>query len=105
MVERAPLPAIRNRIGVRENFVRAQALQVLALAEEDAHVRAEEFVGRTRQKIAIERGHVDQPVRAVVHGVDVGESSRGVGEADDFLDWIDGANGIRGVSGCDQLCL
>src|SRR5580658_1392106 len=45
VVERAPLPAIWNRVRVGANFVRAQALEVLALAEEHAHVWAEEFVG------------------------------------------------------------
>ena len=94
VVERAPLPAIRNRVCVRTNLVRTQALEVLALAEEHAHVRAKEFVGRARQEIAIERGDVDQAVRAVVDGVDVGEGSGGVGEADDFFHGIDGAYGV-----------
>ena len=78
---------------------------MLALAEEHAHVRAEKFVSRARQKIAIERGNVDQAVRAVVHGVDVGERAGGVGEPHDFLHGIDGADGIGGVSDGDQLRL
>ena len=44
-------------------------------------MRAEEFVGGAHQKIAIERGHVDESVRAVVDGVNVGEGSGLVGEA------------------------
>ena len=38
-------------------------------------------------------------------GVDVGEGSGVVGEADDFLYGIDGADGVGGVSGGDQLRL
>ena len=78
---------------------------MLALAEEHAHVRAEKFVSRAHQKIAIERGHVDQAVRAVVNGVDVGERSGGVSEADDFFDRIDRADGVGSVSDGDQLRL
>ena len=94
-----------NRVRVGTNFVGTQALEVLALAEEHAHVRAEEFVSRAHQEIAIERGHVDQAVRAVVDGVDVGEGAGGVGEADDFFYRIDGADGVGGVSGGDELRL
>ncbi len=73
VVERAPLPAVRDGVGERANFVGAQALQVLALAEKDSHVRAEEFVGGADQEVAVERGDIDQAVGAVVDGVDVGE--------------------------------
>src|SRR5579863_4304093 len=103
VIQRAPLPAIGNGVGVRTNFVGTQALEVLALAEEHAHVRPEKFVSRAHQKIAIERGHVDEAVRGIVDGVDVGEGSGGVGEADDFFYGIDGADGVGGVSGGDQL--
>src|SRR5277367_476690 len=41
VVERAPLPAIGDGVGVGANFVRLQALEVFALAEEHAHVWAE----------------------------------------------------------------
>ena len=90
---------------IRANFVRPQALQVLALAEEHAHVRAEKFVGGADQKIAIERGDVDQAVRAVVDGVDVGERSGGVREADDFFYRIDGADRVGGVADGDEFRL
>src|SRR5580658_1040349 len=46
VIERAPLPAIRDGVGERTHFVGAQALQVLAFAEKHSHVRAEEFVSR-----------------------------------------------------------
>ena len=85
VVERAPLPAVGDRVCVRANFVGTKALEVLALAEEHAHVRAEEFVGGAGEEIAVERGDVDEAVRAVVDGVDVGEGSGRVGEADDFF--------------------
>ena len=94
VVEGAPLPAVGDGIGEGTNFVGMQALQVFALAIKHAHVRAEEFVGGADEEIAIEVFHVDEAVWAVVDGVDVGESSGGVGEADDFFDWIDGADGV-----------
>ena len=50
-----------------------QPRQMLALAEEHAHVRSEEFISGTDQEVAVERGHVDQAVRPIVHGVDIGE--------------------------------
>ena len=104
VVERAPLPAVGDGIGERTNFVGMQALQVFALAEEHAHVRTEKFVSGADEEIAIEIGDIDEAVRAVVDGVDVGESSGGVGEANDFFDWIDGADCIRGVADGDELC-
>jgi hypothetical protein len=48
----------------------------------------------SRPEIAVERGHVDESVRAVVHGVDVGKCAGGVRETDDFFHWIDGADCI-----------
>ncbi len=103
MLHRAPLPAIGNRIGVGTNLVGTDSLEVLALAEEHAHVRSEEFVRRACQKIAVERGHVDEAVRAVVDGVDVGERSGGVGQLHDDLDRINCADGVRGIANGDQL--
>ena len=79
---------------VRGRTSRTQASKMLALAEQDAHVRAEKFVGRTDEEIAIEGGDVDQAMRAVVDGVNVGEGSGGMGEADDLFDGIDGADSV-----------
>ena len=101
MIQRAPLPAVGNRVGVGADFVRTKALEVLALAEEHAHVRAEEFVSRARQEIAIERSDVDQAVRAVVNGVDVGEGSGLMGELYNLFHGIDGADRIRSVADGD----
>ena len=103
VVERAPLPAVGDGVGEGTDFVGTQALQVLALAEEHSHVRAEEFVGGADEKIAIERGDIDEAVRAVVDGIDVSERAGGVGEADDFLDGIDGADRVRCVADRNQL--
>ena len=103
VVERAPLPAVWNGVSERTNLVGTQALQVFALAEENSDVGAEEFVGGADEKVAVERGDIDQAVRAVVHGIDVGERSGGVGEADDLFDGIDGADRVRGVADRDQF--
>ena len=76
---------------------------MLALAEENSHVRSEEFVSGADEKVAIERGHVDQAVRAVVYGVDVGERSGGVRQADDLFDGIDRADRVRSVADRDEF--
>src|ERR1700727_2533056 len=94
VVKRAPLPAVGNGVSERADFVRMEAAKMLALAEKNPHVRAEKFVGRTDQEIAVEGGDVDQAMRAIVDGVDVGEGSGGVGEADDLFDGIDGADSV-----------
>src|SRR5208282_6912273 len=75
-----------------------QTCEMLALAEENAQVRAEEFVGGADEEITIERGDVDQAVRTVVDGIDIGEDAGGVREADDFFYRIDGADGVGGVA-------
>ncbi len=64
--------------------------------------QSEEFVGRARQKIAVERGNVDQAVRAVVDGVNVGERSGGVGQLHYNSDRINRADGIRSVTNGDK---
>ena len=103
VVERAPLPAVGHGVGERTHFVRTQPRQMIALAEENAHMRSEEFVGGADEEVAIERGHVDEAVRAIVHGVDVGKRTGGVSQADDRLHRIDRAHGIRCVADGDKL--
>ena len=98
VIQRAPLPAIGNGIGVGAHLVRLQALQVLALAVENSHVRTEKLVGGAGQEIAIESADVDRPVRGVVDRVDVGKRALLVRQANDFLDVIDGADRVGGVA-------
>src|ERR1700722_764564 len=105
VVERAPLPAVRNGIGVGPYFVRPQPLKMLALAEEHTHVRPEKLISRADQEIAIEVGYIDQAVGRVMNGVNVSERSSSVCESDNFLHRIDCANGIRGISDGNELCL
>src|SRR6202790_5732500 len=103
VVQSAPLPAVGNCVGEWTDFVGAQAGEMPALAEEHSHVRAEELVSGADKKIAIERGDVDEAVRAVVDGINVDERANGVGEAGDFFDRMDGADGIRRVADRDQF--
>src|SRR5216683_2418355 len=91
VVERAPLPAVGNGVSKRANFVRTQAGEMLALAEEDSHVRAKEFVGGADEKIAVE-----------VDGVDVGERSIRVRQTNDFFYRIDGADRVGGIADGDE---
>src|SRR6202048_3515379 len=65
---RAGFPAIGKRIGGRAHFVGPELQQPLALSIQRAHVRAEEFVGRADEEIAIERTDVDGSVRRVMNG-------------------------------------
>src|SRR6266498_188726 len=71
VIQRAPLPTVWNRVRIGPDLVGAQALQVLTLAVEHSHVWTEEFVSGAGQKVAVERGDIDQAMRAVVNGIDV----------------------------------
>ncbi len=71
VIERPPLPAVGDGVGERADFVGMQASKVFTLAEQDAHVRTEEFVGGADQEVAVEGGDVDEAVRAVVDGINV----------------------------------
>src|SRR6266498_480928 len=44
VTERAPLPALRNGVGVGADFVGLEPRKVLTLAVQNAHVRTKEFV-------------------------------------------------------------
>jgi hypothetical protein len=83
-----------NVVGVGPNLIGTQALQVLALAVENAHVRTEKLVGRADQKIAVERAHVNRTVRSVVDGIDVTQGSGLPRQAHHFGDVVDRAHGI-----------
>src|ERR1700677_2724329 len=94
VIQRTPLPAVRNSVSKGANLVGTQALQMLTLAEENTHMRPEEFVSGTDEEIAIEVGDVNETVGAIVNGVDVNQRTYGVSEADDFFDRINRANGV-----------
>ncbi len=79
-----------------------QPLQVLALAVENAHVRAEEFVSRAGQEIAVECTYVNRAVRSVVDGIDVTQRSGLPRQAHHFGDVVDGAHRIRRIADRDQ---
>src|SRR6478672_519948 len=98
MIQRTPLPAAGNGIGVGADFVWAQALQVFAFAIENTHVRSKKLVGGAGQEIAIQSTDVNGPVRCVVDRVDVGEGSFLMSQLDDFSYIVDGAHGVGGVT-------
>ena len=71
-----------------------QTFQMLALAIEHTHVRAEEFVSRAHQEIAIQRSDINRPVRCIVDSINVCQGATVVGKLHDFFDWIDRAHGV-----------
>ena len=94
MVQRAPFPAIRNRVRIGTHLVGPKALQMLALSEQHSHVRTKELVSRARQEIAVQRRYVDQSVRSIVDSIDVGKRAGFVREMDNFLHRINCANRV-----------
>src|SRR5260370_2771818 len=101
---RAGFPSVGERIVGRAYFVWLELQQALTLAVERAHVRAEEFVGRADEEIAIERADIDWPVRRVVDGVDEHQRARFVGEFGDLLDRIYGAVGVGSFADGNKFC-
>ena len=75
---------------------------MLALAVDAARVRAEEFVRRAREEIAVESADVNRSVRRVVNRVDERERAGVVSHAHDFFHGIDCAHGIRRVAHGDE---
>src|SRR5260370_11465932 len=100
---RAGFPSVGERIVGRAYFVWLELQQALALAVERAHVRAEEFVGRADQEIAIERADIDWPVGRVVDGIDEPQRAGFVSQYRDFRDGADGANGVGSVADGDKV--
>ncbi len=98
MIQRAPLPAIGHGVGVGAHLVGLQALQVLALTVENAHVRSEKLVARAHQKIAIQSANINRTVGRIVDRVDVRQRAFLVRQSDNFLHVIDGAHCIRGIT-------
>src|ERR1700723_3275296 len=75
---RSRFPTIRQRIRRGPHLIRLEPQQMLALAVQRSHMRAEEFIRRTREKIAIERANVNQSVRRVVNRIDEHQRAGGV---------------------------
>src|SRR3954451_7108712 len=105
MIERPHLPAIRDLVHQRPNFIRLKPLQVLALSVQHARVWAKELVGGASEEVAVDSSHIDQPVRTVVDRVDECQSSNLVRETNYFLHIIDCADCIGGIAHGDQLGL
>src|SRR5215469_364310 len=94
VVERAPFPAVGNRVRVGTNFVRTKFVQLFALPKENAHVRAEELVRRAGEKVAVQHRYVNQAMRAIVDGIDVREGSGSVSKSGDHADRVDGTDSV-----------
>ena len=104
MLQRAVLEAAADRlVGGRAHLVRAQALEQLPLAEEHAHVRAEELVRGAEEHVDVPAGDVDRAVRPVVDRVRPGESACSVRQLDDSGDVRCRPDRVRGDRERDDL--
>src|SRR6267143_2137879 len=80
----------------RREAKRRQPIDRLAPAPREPHVRREDLVARAHQIVAVERLHVDRPMRRVVHGVEEDLGAHGV-RAPRHIGHIDeAAGGVRG---------
>src|ERR1035438_6068371 len=70
VVLRTGLPAIRQLLAAHAQFVGAQALQLFALAIQDALVGPEKLVAGAGQEVGVDGLYVDETVRRVVHRID-----------------------------------
>ena len=58
-------------------------------------MRAVELIRRAEQKVGVERLHINRVVRRGADRVEHGECTGLMGEANDLLGWVDGADGVR----------
>src|SRR3984957_8109813 len=103
VVQRAPLPVKRDRVGIGRDFVGLQAAEMLIFAVQHAHVRTEEFVSGAHQEVAIERAHVNGTVWRVVHRIDIDHGSYRMRQANNLFHVVDGSDRVRGVANRDDL--
>ena len=71
-----PFPSAPASDSSRAALCRDESAPDVALSVKRAHVRAEKLVRRADQEIAIERLHIDQSVRRVMHRVDEHQRAR-----------------------------
>ncbi len=94
MVLRSRFPTVWQLLSAGAEFVGTKPLQLLTLAEENAEVWAEELVAGTRQEVAIESANINRPMRRVMYGVDERHGTRFMRQPHNFLNIVDGANGV-----------
>ena len=75
---------------------------MLPLSPQNPDVRAEEFISRAGQEIAVPILHVDEPVRRVMHGIEINQRPRFVGQVRDAANLIDGADDVGSTGNGDQ---
>ena len=102
MVLRAGLPAIGQLFRAGAQLVGPQALQLLALAVENSQMRPEELVAGAGQEVAIQRPHIDRPMRRIMHGVDERHRSRSMRQPAHFVHIVDRADSIGGLADRNQ---
>ena len=92
---RAGLELVGHHIGNEVLAERRQAVDRLAAAPGEAHVRREDLVAGAHQVVAVERLHVDRAVRRVVHGVQEDLSAGRVRAPRHVRDVDEGAGRVR----------
>ena len=105
MILRARLPLVRRPVSGRTHPVCLQPLQLFPLTVELPAVRAEKLVRRTRQEIASQGLHVDQPVRRILDRVHKRKRPRLPGPAHDRAHVVDGSCRVAGIPHRHQLRL
>ena len=103
MIQRAPLPALRNRIRIGAQLVRLKARQVFALSIKHTHMRTEKFVSGAGQKIAIQLSNVNRPVWRVMDCIDIRHRAGLMREAHNRLHVINRSHRVRRVSNCNDF--
>ena len=102
MILRSGLPAIGQLLGRGAELVRAQPLQLFALAVEDAQVRAEKLVAGAGQEVAVQRPHVNGPVRCVMNGIDECHRAGCVRQSHYFVYIVDRSHRVGCPADSDQ---
>ena len=103
MIQRAPLPALRNRIRIGAKLVRLEACQMVALSIKHTHMRTEKFVSGAGQKIAIQLSNVNRPMRRVMDCIDIRHRTGLMREAHNGLHVVNRSHRIRSVSNCNDF--
>ena len=93
VVLRACLPAVRQFLAADPQLVGTQPQKLLALAVKNSLVRPKELVTRASEEVGIDRLHIDEAVRRVLHRVHERHGSCGMRQSDGLMDIIDRADG------------
>ena len=94
-----------RRVGRRTaRAIAVQLGQQALAAPQHPHVRAKDLIRGTGQEIAAERRHLDLAVRRELHGVDINQRARRLGDRGKLGDRIDRSRQIARMGQGHQAC-